>query len=127
MFLLRYKLKFAGMNNKDFTILLLLKATPQWLSLSRTERTAFFNDRVAPLFQKVGKTVHAHFFDSEYFHARISDFMVITTSELKDYQYLIEMLRDTAVYSVPYFEVVDIVVGQENLFREMEERMQSGN
>lgn len=104
-----------------YTILLLLNATPAWLSLSRKERASFFELQVAPILQRVAPTTEVRLFDSEYFHARVSDFMVVTTSTLGDYKLLIEMLRDSKIYSEPYFEVIDIIVGQENAFREFDE------
>src|SRR5688572_32392005 len=64
-------------NQKPYTVLLLLNATPQWLSLTRDERSVFFEKEVMPIFQKVGKTVKVNFFDSEYFHSTVSDFMII--------------------------------------------------
>lgn len=74
-----------------------------------------------PIFQKVGQSVEVKLFDSEYFHAKVSDFMIITTDNLNQYKLLIELLRDTKIYGVPYFEIVDIIVGQENLFADFNE------
>ena len=107
---------------KNYTVLVLLNATPQWLSLSRDERSAFFEKEVIPIFQKVGKTIKVSLFDSEYFHAQVSDFMVIDATNLNDYKLLIELLRDTKIYAVPYFEIKDIVMGQENLFEDFNNR-----
>jgi len=103
---------------KPYTVLVLMNATAQWLSLSRESRAEFFEKSVVPIFQSVGKTVTVKLFDSEYFHATISDFMIITTDNMNDYQELIERLRDTKIYGVPYFEIKDIVVGQENRFED---------
>jgi hypothetical protein len=101
---------------KPYTILVLMNATPQWLSQTRDQRSQFFEKQLMPVFQKVGASVKVSFFDSEYFHARVSDFMIITTTDLNQYKLLIELLRDTRIYGVPYFEIIDIIVGQENLF-----------
>lgn len=106
---------------KPYTILVLMNATPQWLSLKRAQRSQFFEKHLMPVFQKVGAGIKVSFFDSEYFHARVSDFMIITTTELNQYKLLIELLRDTKVYGVPYFGIVDIIVGQENLFEDFNE------
>jgi len=109
-------------NHKPFTVLVLMNATPQWLSLTRQQRTEFFETSVAPAFQAVGKTVVVRLFDSEYFHAQVSDFMIITAESLDDYQELIERLRDTKIYGVPYFEIRDVIVGQENRFEDFNEQ-----
>lgn len=103
---------------KPYTVLVLMTATPQWLSLTRDARADFFQKSVMPIFQNAGKSVSVRLFDSEYFHATTSDFMIITANDLNDYQELIERLRDTKIYGIPYFEIRDIVVGQENRFED---------
>jgi hypothetical protein len=107
----------------SFTILLLMNATPQWLRLSREERSAYFEKSIAPVFTRVSKEVNVRLFDSEYFHATVSDFMIITTQNLDQYQLLIELLRDSKIYHEPYFEVKDIIVGQENRFEDFNEQL----
>ncbi|RVT97220.1 hypothetical protein EOD41_19650 [Mucilaginibacter limnophilus] len=109
---------------KPYTILLLMNATPQWLSLTREQRSDFLEDQLMPIFGKVAKTVNVKMFDSEYFHSKISDFLIVTTHELHDYKLMVEMLRDTKIYGVPYFQITDIIVGQENLFEDFNEELQ---
>lgn len=102
--------------SKPYTILLLLKATPKWLSLTRVERSEFVDKELTPIFDRVNKTTTIRLFDSEYFHSSVSDFIIVSTTDLDDYKLLIELLRDTKVYGIPYFDIKDIIVGQENLF-----------
>ncbi|WP_111307643.1 darcynin family protein [Confluentibacter sediminis] len=109
-------------NKKPYTILVLMNATPKWLSLTREQRSEFVEKELTPIFVRVSKTVSVRLFDSEYFHASVSDFMIVTTTNLDDYKLLIELLRDTKVYAAPYFEIKDIIVGQENLFKDFNER-----
>ncbi len=109
-------------NQKPYTILILMDATSQWLSLNREERSEFVEKELTPIFDRVSKTVTVQLFDSEYFHATVSDFMIVSTSDLDDYKLLIELLRDTKVYGTPYFEIKDIIVGQENLFEDFNEQ-----
>ena len=113
-------------NKKSYTILMLLNATPVWLSLSRDKRSQFFTKDILPIFQRVSKTVKIGFYDSEYFHSTISDFMIITTADLDEYKLLIELLRDTKIYGIPYFEVKDIIIGQENLFADFNKKLKKG-
>ena len=108
---------------KPYTILILMNATPKWLSHTREERGNFFEKKVIPVFQKVSKTVKVQLFDSEYFHAKVSDFMIVTAASLDDYKLLIELLRDTKIYAEPYFEIKDIIVGQENAFEDFNESL----
>ncbi|WP_073120909.1 darcynin family protein [Wenyingzhuangia marina] len=107
---------------KPYTILVLMNASPQWLSLTREERSKFVEKELTPIFTRVSKTVSIQLFDSEYFHASVSDFMIVNTTSLDDYKMFIELLRDTKVYGTPYFEIKDIIVGQENLFEDFNER-----
>jgi hypothetical protein len=113
--------------SKPYTILLLMKATSKWLSLSRKGRRNFFARKVMPIFQQVANTVKVSLFDSEYFHSGISDFMIVSTSNLHDYQLMIELLRDSEVYSEPFFEISDIIIGQENLFHDFDELLINPN
>ena len=110
------KTKSVAMETKPLTILMLLNATPAWLSLSREQRDEYFRHHVLPLFND--QDLNVRLFDSEYFHGKVSDFLIITVHRLEAYQLFIERLRDTEVYGKPYFDVVDIIPGQENAFRE---------
>jgi hypothetical protein len=109
-------------STKPYTILVLMNATSKWLSLSREERSNFFESSITPIFQKVGKTTKVNLYDSEYFHSKTSDFMIINTTNFEDYKLLLELLRDTKIYGEPYFDIVDIIVGQENLFEDFNEK-----
>lgn len=109
-------------SKKPYTILVLMNATPKWLSLTREERSRFFETEVMPIFARTGETVKTSLYDSEYFHATVSDFMIINTASLGDYKLMIELLRDTKIYSAPYFEIKDIIIGQENLFEDFNEQ-----
>ena len=112
---------------KPYTILVLMNATPKWLTLSRDERAKFVEKNLAPILSEVGATVKVQLFDSEYFHAKVSDFMIINTTMLDDYKLLIERLRDTKFYGEPYFDIKDIIVGQENLFEDFNEKLKNKN
>lgn len=108
-------------NKKPYTILILMNATPAWLSLSRDNRRKFIEESVTPIFKQVSKSVKVQLFDSEYFHAKVSDFMIVTTHNFDDYKFFIEFLRDTKIYSEPYFDIIDIIVGQEDAFKNFNE------
>lgn len=101
-----------------------MNATPIWLSLTRDERSEFVEKELTPIFVRVSETVNIRLFDSEYFHSSVSDFMIVTTTNLDDYKLLIELLRDTKIYGVPYFEIKDIIVGQENLFEDFNQQFE---
>lgn len=103
-----------------YTILLLFQALPSWLQLTREQRGEFFEKRISPVFGKYASSCHAKLFDSEYFHGAVSDFVIVDVENLRGYRFLMEELRDTEIYTVPYFAVKDIIIGKENGFTEFE-------
>ncbi|WP_300671344.1 darcynin family protein [Soonwooa sp.] len=112
-------------NKPPYTILVLMNTTPDWLSLSRDERSQFFTKTIQPIFIEKSKSVSVKLYDSEYFHAQISDFMILETQDLDEYKFIIEKLRDTKVYGVPYFQIKDIIIGQQDLFESFNEEFKT--
>jgi Darcynin, domain of unknown function len=62
------------------------------------------------------------YFDAEAFSASCSDVMMITTSDLQQYYDFIETLRDSPMFALPYFRVVQIVPAIEDGYRDFETR-----
>lgn len=103
------------------TYFMLLRALPVWLAKSRPQRRAFIAEMVAPILAAHPAT-RLRYYDTEAFSGRCSDIAVFETEDALDYSDLIEELRDTAFFSAPYYEVVDIIPGQENGFQDYEAR-----
>jgi len=110
-----------------YTVLVLLNAKSHWLALTRDQRSEFVKNELVPILNRVSDKVAVRFFDSEYFHASISDFLILNVRDLDGYKLFIELLRDTKVYSIPYFEIKDIIIGQENLFETFNEQLKTDN
>ena len=108
-------------NKPPYTILVLMNATSDWLSLSREARSQFFEKNIQPIFIEKSKSVSVKLYDSEYFHAQVSDFMILETRDLDDYKFIIEKLSDTKIYGIPYFQIKDIIIGQHNFFESFNE------
>jgi len=104
-----------------YTIVILYRATHLWLSLTREDRGKFFITKIAPLIQQFNGKLSIRLCDSEAFHAKTSDFMLVDCNNLKDYYYFIEYLRDTDLFGKPYIEINDIVIGINNGFKDFEE------
>lgn len=104
----------------QYTILILLKALPAWLAMSREERNGFTEKTLVPIFEKYAEALHISYHDSEAFHAEISDFMIIKTTDMKSYYFFIEELRDTPVFARPYFELKDLIMGLEDGYKKFE-------
>jgi Darcynin, domain of unknown function len=69
---------------------------------------------IAPIFKK-NPSVAMRFFDSEAFSGRYTDVLMWETSEVKDYQFIVEELRETLFWGT-YFEIVEIVPAIENAY-----------
>jgi len=104
----------------NYTILILYRVTNHWLELKREQRIDFFATTISPIINQFKETVTVRFFDSEAFHANTSDFMIIDCTNLKDYYYFIEHLRDSALFGKPYLVLNDVIIGIENGFQAFE-------
>lgn len=104
-----------------FTFFVLLNATPAWLALDRQTRRDFVEKELNPLFADHPE-VKVRFYDAEAFTGRCSDIAVFEAEDIREYYFLMEGLRDSKLYTVPYFEVVDIIPAIEEGFAEYEDR-----
>ena len=112
---------FINLPSMKYTIVILYRATHLWLTLSRQERGEFFASKIAPLIRQFDGKLSIKLCDSEAFHAKTSDFMLVDCNTLKDYYYFSEYLRDTELFGKPYIEINDIVIGINNGFKDFEE------
>jgi hypothetical protein len=93
---------------------MLVKTTTTWLRMSPKERFEFRDTIIAPILKKYPE-VKMRFFDSEAFSGRYTDVLMWETSSVKDYQFLIDELRDTLFWGT-YFDVVEIVPAIEEAY-----------
>lgn len=107
-----------------YTVFVLYQALPAWLSLSREQRSAVFQTEVLPVFSRYQAHVSVRLFDSEAFHAQVSDILLVTCDDLHQYYYFMEALRDTSLFSRPYILVKDVIVALEDGFRSYEAQHQ---
>ena len=107
---------------RKFTFFIHMNATGAWLSLTRKKRGEYFAKWQKEIFDRY-PSVSVKFYDVEAFSARCSDIAIYETEDIQSYYFLIEELRDSEVYTVPYFEVVDIFPALENGFAEFESAM----
>ncbi|MDQ0463981.1 hypothetical protein QO010_001752 [Caulobacter ginsengisoli] len=102
---------------QTLTLFMLLRSQPAWLRLSRQARQDFIAAEVAPILARY-PAVTLRFFDAEAFTSRCTDVAVWTAQDLKSWSFLMDALRDTAFFSAPYYEVVDIIPALENAYAE---------
>jgi hypothetical protein len=91
-----------------------------WLNKTWEERAAFERTHLRPIFAEYADRVAVRFFDAEAFSTRFSDFMLMETSDLRDYYFLIEALRESQLFKDGLAQFNDISVGIEDGFREYE-------
>lgn len=104
---------------RKYTFFVHMNATKEWLSLSRDERTTYFSETIGEILSRY-PTVTARFYDAEAFTAKCSDIAVYETEVIQDYYFLIDALRDSKVFTIPYFDIVDIFPAIEDGFIEYE-------
>ena len=109
-----------------YAFFLLLRATPEWLRLSRRERSARVDTHLAPLLRTY-PAVRTRHFDAEAFTTVCSDVMLVETTNLTQYYNFIEGLRDSPMVTVPYFEFVQIIPAIEDGFRAYEAGLADGS
>jgi hypothetical protein len=107
------------------TYFMLLNALPAWLSLDRAARRDFHARVLAPILAAHPATT-LRYYDAEAFSGRCSDIAAFETEDPQDYSDLVEDLRDTAFFSAPYYQVVDIIPAIENGYLDYDARTGRG-
>jgi predicted transglutaminase-like protease len=105
--------------SRKYTFFVHMNATTEWLSLSREERSVYFDEIQSKIFSKY-PSVSIRLYDVEAFSTKCSDIAVYETENIQDYYFLIDALRDSKIYTVPYFEIVDIFPAIEDGYIEYE-------
>ncbi|MFK5979237.1 MAG: hypothetical protein QM488_10165 [Rhizobiaceae bacterium] len=95
-----------------------LKALPQWLALDRKDRVTISEQALSRVLE--GTSVSYRYFDAEAFSSHISDVAMIEAETPREYYFAIEWLRDSQLFPVPYFELVETIPTFENGFQVFE-------
>jgi Darcynin, domain of unknown function len=98
----------------NYVYFMLVKTTNTWLQLSPKERFQFLETTISPILQK-HPAVKMRFFDSEAFSGHYTDILMWEAFEVKDYQFLVEELRETIFWGM-YFEIIEIIPAIENAY-----------
>lgn len=93
---------------------MLVKTTTTWLQIPTSKRFEFLEETIKPILAK-HPTVNMRFFDSEAFSGRFTDVLMWETADVKEYQLLVEQLRETMFWGM-YFEIIEIVPAIENAY-----------
>jgi hypothetical protein len=99
-----------------YAIVVTYTVTQGWLNKTWEERAEFERTHLRPIFAEYADRVRVRFFDAEGFSTRFSDFMLMETSNLRDYYFLIEALRESRLFKDGLAQFNDINVGIEDGF-----------
>lgn len=95
-----------------------LRTTPAWLALPRAERGRIAGAAFAAALPD--DRVSLRYFDAEAFSGRCTDVAMFETTDLAAYYFAIERLRDSPLFTTPYFEVAEIIPTIEDGFQAFE-------
>lgn len=107
-----------------YTIIVMMTTRPEWLALNHAERNEFNETYVNPIIARYAEKVRVRLCDAEAFTGRCTDFALFETTDLTQYYYLMEELRDSPLFGKPYFDVNEIIVGLEGGFSSFEQMLQ---
>lgn len=97
-----------------YSIFMLVQARAEWLALEPKQRFAFLDKEIQGRLEK-HPGVQLRFWDVEHLNARVSDVLLFETQDLRQYQSLIEGIRETKFWG-HYFDVLEILPGIENAY-----------
>ncbi|WP_431043849.1 darcynin family protein [Streptomyces sp. P1-3] len=101
-----------------WTVFMHLTVTPAWLALTRAERDAALAEHVAPLLARHAPVSMLEWYDADAFSASPTDVAVVRTTDLEDWNRLLEGLRDSPLLAVPYYRLDRVIVTRAGGFAE---------
>lgn len=105
-----------------YSILLMLGATPKWWVMNKDYRINMFNQFLFPLLASYSDQIKFRVYNSEAFHAEISDFIILETINMENYYHFIKELKATKLFTGEYFAFNNIVLGAENGFKDFNQQ-----
>jgi hypothetical protein len=104
-------------------IIVLLEFFPSWLALSRENRRVLASDLYS-IIDKYSEDVKVKFFDADAFgDGTYTDFVICETTELKQYHFMWEEIRDTNAYSHGYLKIKKVIMGVQNAYQTYEKEI----
>lgn len=97
---------------------LLLTATPAWLTLDGPERQRVVAQEVQPILDRHRHAVNARYYDTEAYTAYASDLLMLEFDAPGAHANLVDELRSSSVFSVPYFTLGNLLVGKQAVWLE---------
>lgn len=92
-----------------WTVVVQLTALPAWLALSRDRRREVGARCLAAAGER--PSVRLRWVDVEAFTGGCSDVLIVETPDPRAWYHVFEALRDTELFTVPYFRLEQIMAG----------------
>lgn len=109
-----------------YTIIICYDFAKEWLDKSRDQRKAFVNQNIAPILTRYAGKLKTRAYDAESFTTEFSDFMIIETNDLPSYYFMIEDLRQSALFTEGLASIKRIFMGIEDGYHTFEKEIAEG-
>ena len=107
------------MNNRPYTVFMLLRATPHWLGLTRDERDEIHDSALMLVYNRFPE-VRMRRFDASGLHGRFTEVLVFETTSVAEYRQAVDSLQLHELFGQPCFEVIDVIPSVPDGWREFE-------
>jgi hypothetical protein len=101
---------------KKFTIFCYFHVTPQWLELTKDQRTAVRDRAFVPIFMRYREQVSIRLFDTWAFTHTSTDVIMFETPNLLAYYALMDELKNTEIFSKDLLKRGETIVAVEDGF-----------
>lgn len=105
--------------NRPFTLFMLLKAHPAWNALGRPAQDALRDETLSQVYDRFPST-RLRCYDAASFHSRCTEVVVWETTDMAEYHFAVDSLRETAFFRPAYFDIVDLVPSVPDGWREFD-------
>ncbi len=104
-----------------YTVIMCYNFSNTWLGMTRDQRKAFEMEHVVPIFARYDKLLKRRAYDAEGFCTEFTDFMIIETTDLAYYYYMVEELRDSRLLSDGLCSIDKVFIGIEDGYHQFED------
>lgn len=94
----------------NYCFVVSIKANPNWLALDRRQRASHWQ-HAASIVEEYADQVSFQYYDSDAFHAHLSDMIICETQLPLSYHHLWDRLKDTALFNQAYYSITDVRFG----------------
>ena len=94
----------------EYCFVVSIKANPKWLDLKRSKRNEHWKD-VGSIVAEYADKVSFKYYDSDAFHAHMSDMIICETKDPLAYHHLWDRIKDTSIFCHDFYAITDVRFG----------------